>query len=129
MGLSHGSRTEKTVVTKTWNHPKPSKTTQNYPKPSKTTYNHQQNHPKPSTKYPIRPVCVMFRDQYTCVAVCVMLRDYHVNKSCVEFSPSRYRVYLAMKNFSLKLSGKVKACSRAENKPADILLKLKPDAK
>ena len=61
----------------------------------------------------------------TCIAVCVMLRDYHINKSCVEFSHSRYRIYLAMKNFALKLSRKVKACSKAENKPADIFLKLK----
>ena len=42
----------------------------------------------------------------------------------MEFSHP-YRVYLAIKNFELKLSRKVKACSQAENKPVDIFLKLK----
>ena len=40
------------VVTKTWNHPKPAKTSQNHPKPPK---NHQQNQPKrPKTSHKIR---------------------------------------------------------------------------
>ena len=58
--------------------------------PPKTTNKTTQNYPQ-NTQYDQFVWCfvtdVITVD--TCIAVCVMLRDYHVNKSCVEFSPSR----------------------------------------
>ena len=55
------------------------------------------------------------------MAVCVMLRDYHVEI----FSTLDIVFYIAIKNFALKLSRKVKVFSLAENKPADIFLELR----
>ena len=94
-------------------HMEPPKTSQNQPKPRKPS----QNNPNPCTIYLITTgLCD------TCVdAVCVTLPDYHVEI----FSTLDIVFYIAIKNFTLKLSRQVKVFSLAENKPADIFLQLR----
>ena len=100
----HGKRFA--VVTKTYgtthNQPKLAKTTQSQPKPRKPS----QNDPNPCTIYLITTgLCD------TCVdGRC----DYHVEI----FSTLDIMFHIAIKNFALKLSQKVKVFSLAENKPA-----------
>ena len=114
----HGKRFA--VVTKTYgttqNQPKLAKTTQSQPKPPQTTQT-QPKRPKSTHNIPYHDRFV----QYLQMAVCVMLRDYHVEI----FSTLDIVVYIAIKNFALKLSRKVKVFSLTENKPADIFLQLR----
>jgi len=118
--IDHNTSNSIYVVTKT----------RNQPKAAKTTQNHQQNLPKPTTK-PTKPTkTTQNRLQYTLIwPVCViqylsrwpsvMLRDCHVDNHARNF----LGLYIVF--FPLKLSRKVKACSLAENRRADIFLQLK----